>query len=176
MITRLALAAAAVLAACAPTTPTSEPAPWRLQHLYGPGREPHEPFRFWLSAPDLAAAAGDRSPRLRSLMLNPDGGWTIITTEYRCDENLVRRIEARGFNAVGRQTHRDAYHDAPSPLSPVTPEAVAYRIVCDGAAGGDIEVATIAAAAIAQAGDHARYLATAPTGVRAPVRPATPPA
>jgi hypothetical protein len=159
MIAKLAGVLCAGLLACAPATGQApEGGPWWLQRLYGPEREPHEPFRFWLSAADLAAADNHR-PRLRMLVLNPDDGWSIISTEYRCGEDRARRIEARRFDAAGRQMHADTYDDEPGPLNLVTPEAVVYGIVCNRDAAGQVEASTIAASREREAEDHALYLA-----------------
>ena len=158
MIARLAAAAAAALLAGAPAVAqTPEGGPWRLQRLYAPTTEVHEPFRFWLSAPDLSAADSQR-PRVRMLMLNPDGGWSIIATEYRCGEGQARRIAARRFDPEGGQMHADTYDDAPYDLIPHIPEGLVYGAVCNGNGAGDIEATTIAAAREHEAADRARYL------------------
>ncbi len=162
MIARLAAAAALALLTAAPAVAqTPEGGPWRLQRLYAPTPEVHEPFRFWLSVPDLAAAHGEASPILRSLMLNPDGGWSVITTEYRCGENRTRPVEARSFDAAGRELFADAWEDATRDLNPVLPDYVVYGIVCNGEEAGAEEVSTLAAAREMEAEDHARYLVIA---------------
>lgn len=162
MIARPAAVAAAALLACAPAVAqTVEGGPWRLQRLYAPTTDVHEPFRFWLSAPDLAAAQGEARPRLRMMMLNPDGGWSVITTEYHCGENRTRPIEARTFDAGGRELYADAWDDATRDLSPVIPDYVVYGVVCNGEDAGAEEISTLAAGRELEAEDHARYLVIA---------------
>lgn len=162
MIARPAAMAATVLLACAPAVAqTPEGGPWRLQRLYAPTPEVHEPFRFWLSAPDLAAAEGQARPRVRMLYLNPDGGWSIVATEYRCGEDLFRRTEARRFDASGRLMFADPY--PPDYVTPgvLDPEHLVYGVVCDGDEAGAEEIATLAAGRELEAEDHARYLVVA---------------
>lgn len=167
MISRLAAAAAALLACAPAAAQTPEGGPWRLQRLYAPTPEVHEPFRFWLSAPDLAAAEGQARPILRILMLNPDGGWSIIRTEYRCGENRTRPIEAGTFDAAGRELFADRWDDATRDLSPVIPDFVVYGVVCNGDEAGDEEIATLAAGRELEAEDHARYLVIAESAAAA---------
>ena len=160
MIARLAGAVCGVLMASAPAAAQApDGGPWRLQRLYAPITKLHEPFRFWLSAPDLAAARGAPRPRLRMLMLNPDGGWSIIATEYRCGERRARRIEASTFDSAGQEMFADTYPDEPLDLGVIDPETVVYGIVCNGDAAGQEEASTIAAGRAREAEDQALYLA-----------------
>ena len=162
MIARLAAAAAAALLACAPAVAqTPESGPWRLQRLYAPTTEVHEPFRFWLSVPDLAAAEGEARPRVRMLYLNDDGGWSVIATEYRCGEDLFRRTDGRRFDSSGRVMFADPY--PPEYVTPgvLDPEHLVYGVVCNGEEAGTEEVTTLAAGREREAEDHARYLVVA---------------
>lgn len=173
MIARLAAAAAAALLAGAPAVAqTPEGGPWRLQRLYAPTDEVHEPFRFWLSVPDLAAAKGQARPVLRIMMLNPDGGWSIIRTEYRCGEKRTRPIEAGTFDATGRGLFADHWDDATRDLSPVIPDHVVYGVVCNGEEAGAEEIATLEAGRALEAEDHARYLVVAEAAAVPPVEEA----
>lgn len=159
MISRLSIAAAAVLLCALPAGAQSpEGGPWLLQRLYAPRSPPHDPFRFWLSGPDLAAATGQPRPRVRMLMLNDDGGWSVIATEFRCGENLFRRTEGRRLDSAGQVMFADPY--PPDYFTPgvLDPEYLVYGVVCDGEPAGVEEIITVAEGREREAEDRERSL------------------
>jgi len=173
MIARLAAATAAALLACAPAVAqTPEGGPWRLQRLYAPTSELHEPYRFWLSVPDLTTAEGAAWPVLRTLMLNPDDAWMALTIEYRCGENRTRLVEMRGFDAESGEPFLERFENEVREVSPVRPDHVVYGVVCNGEEPGGEQAFTLAEAREQEAADHARYLVIAE---QAQAAAATPP-